>query len=267
LPAVPGATALEVPEGRINGGPIWFASFRSLPRPADANKTFTEAHVSCAEAGMALCTETQWARVCSVHPSIAQHQAWTLSADANGVIVRGGGGDCNARSVVSGSERNPERGAVCCDRSVGINSSNKNTSFLMATAKRVLDVEKTLNQRNIPGFLDLLADPVGIDHAVRPKAGIDHLLEDSFKQWPDQWLISDVCGVAIHSTNTTVIKRTRHGHVKRKIVSSDTWSADCDQMRFRAGDIAVIETTYVFGVMAKVKSISDGEAKRHWSKP
>jgi hypothetical protein len=263
FPSAPGAAALDVPEGRVAGTDIWFGTFRVLPRPNDANKTFVEAHISCAETGMALCTENQWARACSVYASLAVQPAWTLTADPNGFVVRGGS-DCSARAVVHGTERSSARSAVCCDRSVGINSSNKNTSFLLATAKRVLDIEKTLNQRNITGFQDLLSDPVGIDQVMKPKASVSKLLEDAFKQWPDQWLVSDVCGVTMH--NTTVTKRTRRGKVKRR-VTGDSWSASCDQMRFRGGEIAVIATSYLFAGAGKVKAISDGAVKRAWSRP
>ncbi|HMJ16486.1 MAG TPA: serine/threonine-protein kinase [Polyangiaceae bacterium] len=263
FPSPPGAAALDVSEGRVAGTDVWFGAFRVLPRSGGANKTFVEAHVSCAEAGMALCTEMQWARACGLYPSIAASSAWTLTADPNGFVVRGGG-DCAQRGVSAGGERNPARGTVCCDRSVGINSSNKNTSFLMATAKRVLDIEKTLNQRNVAGFLDLLTDPIGIDRLSKPKSAVSKLLAAAFEQWPDQWLVSDVCGVTMH--NTTVVRRTRRGRVQRK-VTGDSWSATCEQVRFRGGEIAVIDATYTFGGVGKVKSIVDGEVKRPWSRP
>jgi serine/threonine-protein kinase len=263
IPSAPGAAALDVPEGRVAGKDVWFGAFRVLPRQGGAEKTFVEAHVSCAEAGMALCTEMQWARACDLYPSIATTSAWTLTADVNGFVVRGGG-DCSQRTVSAGGERSPSRGMVCCDRSVGINSTNKNTSFLMATAKRVLDIEKTLNQRNVAGFLDLLTDPIGIDRVSKQKVAVAKLLAVAFEQWPDQWLVSDVCGIVMH--NTTVVRRTRRGRVQRK-VTGDSWSAQCEQMRFRGGEIAVIDTTYMFGGVGKVKSIVDGEVKRPWAKP
>ncbi|HEY6555747.1 MAG TPA: protein kinase [Polyangiaceae bacterium] len=263
LPSAPGAAALDVSEGRVAGKDVWFGAFRVLPRQGGAEKTFVEAHVSCAEAGMALCTEMQWARACDLYPSIAANSAWTLSADVNGFVVRGGG-DCAQRTVSAGAERSPSRGTVCCDRSVGINSTNKNTSFLMATAKRVLDIEKTLNQRNVAGFLDLLTDPIGIDRVSKQKSAVAKLLGVAFEQWPDQWLVSDVCAIVMH--NTTVVRRTRRGRVQRK-VTGDSWSAQCEQMRFRGGEIAVVGTTYTFGGVGKVKSILDGEVKRDWAKP
>jgi len=127
----------------------------------------------------------------------------------------------------------------------------------------LLLIERSLNQRDVSGFLELLGDGATIDGAPRTKDGASRLLETSFKEWPDQWLLSDLCKASMQTT-VTMVKRGRWGRKKR--VESSTWSAECRQLRYRGSQIAVVNTHYVFGGTGKLKSIADGQVVRDWSK-
>jgi serine/threonine protein kinase len=256
-----GPPPLTVPEGRLGKTSVWFHKFRVLHRAGDTGKTFVEAQVRCSEIAMSLCTESQWARACEVHPNLAQTPTWTSSADGSGFAVRGGS-SCEARAIAAADDRNGARSGICCDRAVGVDTKNANTSFLAATAQRLLLIERSLNQRDIDGFLALLGDGAAIDGAPRTKDGATRLLQDSFKEWPDQWLLSDLCRASMQTTVT--VKRTRWG--RKKKVESSTWSAECRQLRYRGSQIAVVNTQYVFGGTGKLKSIADGQVIRDWSK-
>jgi hypothetical protein len=257
-------SAREVPEGRITGRSVWFAQFRMLRREGDLGKTFVEAQSRCAETGMSLCSEVQWTRACEVHPGLGSTASWTASAEASGFVVRGGFG-CADRAIAKGGEVNAERGGMCCDRAVGIDTKNTNRSFLRATSDRLLEIERTLNQRNPDAFLAFVADPVTIDGAPRPRAEAHKLLTDSFSSWPDHWIINDECAVTI-AAPVVVVKRTRRRRVT-KHVESPSWSADCEQTRHRAGEIAVVTTSYVFTGAGKLRSIADSRVVRDWAKP
>jgi serine/threonine-protein kinase len=256
-----GPPPLNVPEGRLGKTSLWFQKFRVLHRNDDTGKNFVEAQVRCSEIAMSLCTESQWARACEVHPSLSQTATWTSSADGSGFAVRGGG-NCESRAIAAADERNAQRSGVCCDRAVGVDTKNANTSFLAATAQRLLLIERSLNQRDIDGFLALLGDGAAIDGAPRTKDGATRLLQDSFREWPDQWLLSDLCRASMQTS--VVVKRTRWGRKKR--VESSTWSAECRQLRYRGSQVAVVNTQYVFGGTGKLKSIADGQVIRDWSK-
>jgi hypothetical protein len=256
-----GPPPLTVPEGRLGKSSIWFQKFRVLHRSGDTGKSFVEAQVRCSEIAMSLCTESQWARACEVHPNLAPTPTWTSSADGNGFAVRGGG-SCESRAIAAADERNGERSGICCDRAVGVDTKNANTSFLAATAQRLLLIERSLNQRDIDGFLALLGDGAAIDGAPRTKDGATRLLQDSFREWPDQWLLSDLCRASMQTTVT--VKRTRWG--RKKKIESSTWSAECRQLRYRGSQVAVVNTQYVFGGTGKLKSIADGQVIRDWSK-
>ncbi len=263
LPSLAGGPPpIVVPEGRLAKGPVWFQKFRVLPRSGDKEKSFVEAQVRCSEVAMSLCTESQWARACEVSPNLASTPSWTSTADGTGFVVRGGG-SCDARAIAAADERNPQRGGVCCDRSIGIDTKNPNTSFLAATAQRLLLIERSLNQRDVPGFLELFGDGASIDGAPRTKEGATRLLQDSFKEWPDQWLLSDLCKASME-TKVTMVKKGRWGRKKR--VESSTWFAECRQLRYRGSQVAVVTTHYVFGGTGKLKSIADGQVVRDWSK-
>ena len=261
VPLPPGVPPLEVPEGRVAGTNIWFGKFRAWRHPDNMGRSFVEAQTHCSQMSMALCTEAEWRRACQTKPALGENPSWTASAEPNGFVVRGGG-SCEARSIAPGDSLSPERSGVCCDRAVGVDTKNTNRSFLAATADRLLEIERTLNVRNTDGFLSLLADGATIDGATRTRENAGKLLDDSFREWPDQWVMSEVCAVSIKPA--TVIKRSRWG--KKRRVESSSWTADCTQMRYRGGQLAVVTTSYVFTGAGKLRSVTDLKVARDWSK-
>ncbi len=244
---------------------IWLDHFRVMRLSKDSGHTFVEAHQRCAAAGMELCSEPEWARACAENPELGRLASWTSTGDPNGIVVRGGS-SCESRKLVPGADRAVDRTGLCCERSIGIDSINSNRSFLMTTSQRVLALETILNQKRATALTPLLDENVTIDGKPHPRQAAIDLISATFRKWPDEWLASGSCVVKLQQKKRRVVHRSRW-HRKKHHVESLTWSADCRQTRFRDGQIAVVDTTYIFGGNGLLKSIEDSRMIRDWSKP
>jgi hypothetical protein len=58
-------------------------------------------------------------------------------------------------------------------------------------------------------------------------------------------------------------KRTRGG--RRKKVASTSWTAECEQIRFRKSQIGVFSTTWVFTGGGVLKTVKDTRTQREWA--
>ena len=255
--------AREVPAGKVPESNIWLNHFHMMRLPKDSGHTLIEAHQRCAAAGMELCSEPQWARACSENPGLGRLSSWTTTADANGFVVRGGN-SCASRKLAPGSEKTLDRTGLCCDRTIGVDSTNSNRTFLIATAEQVLAVETVFNQKRATALGPLLDDSVTIDHLAHTRKVALGLFDNTFRKWPDEWLASGSCVVGMQKTHV-VVRRSRWRRKKR--AESSSWSAECQQTRFRDGQFAVVSTNYVFGGNGRLKSIEDRRMIRDWSKP
>lgn len=170
-----------------------------------------------------LCTEAQWVRACADDPQLGGLATWTLSpSGADGFVVRGGG-SCSSRAIARGREVNPARAGVCCERAVGIRTSNTNDAFLKSSTKKILDLESANNRRDTAALEKLYDD--GVTFLGREYSRADLLGEARkyFKQFPDQWLLYDACDVRIE-------KRANDA----QLVS------ECTAVGRRGGEVAVV---------------------------
>jgi hypothetical protein len=234
----------------------------------DAGRGVLEAQVKCAEAGLSLCTEAQWARACSEDASLAKDASWTLTGHPNGFVVRGGG-NCQIRAVVPGSNATPERRGHCCERSVAVESSNSNKDFLVATAGKLEEVEAALNSRRSSRVVALMGEGVAIDSEAKTLAAVAKLFDDSFAQYPDQWSVIDSCNVSMQPMlkRAPAPTKNRRGVKKKTRRESSSWSAECEVLQQRGGEVSLVTLGYVFGGSGKIQSIDEERRTRPWSKP
>jgi eukaryotic-like serine/threonine-protein kinase len=137
-----------IPEGTGTLAASFLASFDVAREPGDENADFLGAQRACARKQMSLCTEPQWLRACELHPILATRSSWTLTADPEGVMVRGGSA-CTDKQLVLADARAPDRVGVCCTRVIGMRSSaNPSPVFLKSTGAQILQVERLMNASN-----------------------------------------------------------------------------------------------------------------------
>jgi hypothetical protein len=85
---------------------------------------FGKAVEACAVAGKFLCSEAEWQRACAESAELAKAETWTYTAERERVVVRGGDGNCEKRSVVNPADANGARATLCCDRAIGVQSGD-----------------------------------------------------------------------------------------------------------------------------------------------
>lgn len=254
----------QIPAGNVPGTNVWVEEFRAQSLPSDAGLAVLESQTRCADAGLALCTEQQWARTCADNPEIAKEPSWTLTAQTHGFVVRGGGA-CTIRAVAAGSSSAPDRHGLCCERSVAVETNNPNKNFVLATSRQLEKIEAALNSRRSSVFLGLVSDGASIEGEPRSMADIGKMLDESYQRYPDQWTIIDTCSV---NMKTVVRAPTKTKTKKRsRAAESSSWSAECEVLRHRAGEITVVTTAYVIAGNGRLQSVDDIRQSRPWSKP
>ncbi|MCL4756157.1 MAG: protein kinase [Myxococcales bacterium] len=257
--------AKSVPAGTVPGTNVWVEEFRAQSLPGDTARGVLEAQTQCADAGLSLCTEQQWARACAENAEIGREPSWTLTAQTHGFVVRGGGA-CSIRAVAGGTSHAPDRHGLCCERSVAVETNNPNKNFVAATSRQLEKIEAALNSRRSSVFMGLVSDGAAIDGEPRTLAEIGKLLDESYQQHPDQWTIIDTCSVSMKATARPARKPTRTKRKPRPPESS-SWSAECEVLRHRGGEISVVTTSYVIAGSGRLQSIDDIRVSRGWSKP
>jgi hypothetical protein len=200
---VPAYAAHKVVAGSAPDG-TWTGPFEVSRTEGHLGLDYVKAMDQCVTEGKALCSETQWTRACEADASLAKIETWTASGMGDGrFVVRGGaGGTCSARNLAAQDASAPARGAVCCDRAIGIRTSNKNEAFLNASSQQMIDYEKALRDHDVMALASAYADNVkflGKDYAR------DDLLkvhQKYFKAVPDQWTLFDTCDISIDKSQT-----------------------------------------------------------------
>jgi eukaryotic-like serine/threonine-protein kinase len=243
---------LAVPAGVVPGTTTWLAEQTVAAPAATLATNLLEAHVRCEGWGLALCTESQWLRACSAQPEIAATPSWTLTAQAKGFVVRGGGQGCGARSVAQGSERMTARTGLCCERGVAVETAHRNKTFLLATTQRLLTLETVMNQRKLSKLAEILSDRVLVETKPTPKPELLRSFEQSFERWPDQWMIVDSCMVDMSTP---------------KPAERASWSAECELLRQRSGQLATASVRWVFAGNGALTSSAELRSSRQWSAP
>ena len=248
-------TAREIPAGRTPNDQLWTDRFR-LDQFETTQVAFAEAQKSCHSHGMGLCTETQFQRACQADPLVGSGVTWTATADPAGIVLRGGTG-CDARRVLpsAGAERHA---ALCCDVAVAIKTEATSPSLMSLAAAKMQKFEQLYNRHDAAAFEVFFDDGVIVDRKPKTRRGAVELIRASFSEFPDQWTAVDWCAVTVNAT-----KRVRRS---RKVLAQ-TWSTSCDELRYRAGQLALVRASYVFTGAGKLKALTDDEVRREWSAP
>jgi hypothetical protein len=228
---------------------VWTPAFKIERDEGASGLGYLAAQQRCAGESMTLCTETQWERACGEDPAIGATETWTLTVSKEGFVVRGGA-NCGARQVQRGGEASPTRATVCCDRAVGIRTGNKNDAFLKSSAKRVLDLERANNRRDVTALASLYDDPVEFLGRTYTRADLMQEAQKYFRQFPDQWLLYDTCDTRIDKgTEVTLV-------------------SDCVAVGHRGGEVAVVVQQIVHGGPAShIQKLSEPRTIRKYAPP
>jgi hypothetical protein len=250
---IPSVARRTLKAGTVDGEDVWLSAF-DAQRPEDtAGKGWLDARKACADEGLEMCTELQWVQACHDDASLGNHASWTMTGSGEkGFVVRGGDG-CSVRGVAAGFDKQQDRGVLCCKRSIGIRTTNTNKAFLMATSGRLANLEAALNRHDAAGVAALFDDQLRFYQSNVSRERAEALMSGSFRQYPDQWAVHDVCDVSLQSTGD---------------VETDTWTADCGKLVYRAGEVGLTKTVYVFGgPKTKLRSLTEPRILRAWSPP
>jgi hypothetical protein len=200
---VPTYASHKVPAGDAKDG-TWTGPFEIERVKGHLGLDYAKAMDECVKEGKALCTETQWSRACEADPELAKIETWTASGNPDGrFVVRGGpDGGCGTRTLSEINASVPTRAAVCCDRALGIKTSNKNEAFLKASSKHMLDYEKAVRDRDALTLAGVYADKVSF---MGKDFSREDLVKEHQKFWkavPDQWTLFDTCDISIDKSQT-----------------------------------------------------------------
>ncbi|MBM4377469.1 MAG: hypothetical protein FJ095_20525 [Deltaproteobacteria bacterium] len=191
------------PERKLEAGSRpkepWTRGFAISRIEGGTGLEFLDAQGHCRERGLSLCTETQWTRACDADASLGAIETWTASTVSGDrpFVVRGGKDGCTARETTLPFDRKVERAAVCCERAVGIRTTNTNAAFLGASSKFLLDLERAVNDGNRAAFEALYAQQTRFLGKPFTRAGIGKELTIDLGKFPKQWVVRDVCDVSL----------------------------------------------------------------------
>jgi hypothetical protein len=247
--------AREIPAGRTASGEFWLDRFR-LDQFVTTGSDFLEAQNECLSHGMALCTETQWQRACELDNRVGAIESWTGSLDVQGLVVRGGQ-LCSDRKLTSGGDASAKRVGLCCDIAVPIRTEGVSASLITSASNRMRQFEKSFNARDAKAFEAIFDDGLIVERKPRTKRGAVDFMAQGFAAAPDQWTIVSSCGVSVN-----VVKTRR-----RRKPKTQTWSTECNELRHRQGEIALLSGEYVFSMTGKLKGFGEYEIRREWAKP
>jgi hypothetical protein len=207
--AVVAAAVVDPPayaERKIEAGrgaaKVWTKAFTVARLAGHSGKTYRDAHAHCLEHGKALCSETQWARACEADPKLAELDSWTASYSGDGKFVTrggatGGSASCDARDTAAIDEQKPGRVALCCDRAVGIASSNDNPAFVQASAKHAGDYEKAVTDGVRGVVAAQYADTIMFLGRKFERDALMREYDRDLKRFPGQWTYFDVCDMSV----------------------------------------------------------------------
>jgi hypothetical protein len=216
----------EVEAGSCGDG-TWLPAFSLEHQGGNERLAHARALDFCRRQGKSLCTEGQWQRACSLDRQLAQLETWTLSVEGSQAVVLGGDGTCSRRQVAAPDETSPMRVAVCCERAVGIRTSNRHASFLTSSTQRLLEYERAIRDRRASKLRELLDDPVVFDGREQARDQVVATLES---QPRDSWTAIDRCQVDIEKDGS-----------ETRLVS------DCKIFNFAAGVLSTRNERIVHG--------------------
>ncbi len=207
-----------IPAGVLSDSKAWLPAF-DIAVTNDKGKDYFGSLQRCRKQGRWLCTDVQWTRACAVDPEVGMLEAWTLSVEKGGVVVRGGGGGCKGRQLRPATERVEYREVVCCDRAIALQSSNRNASFRKAATHKLAKYEKALASRNAAKLGLLVDEQVLVRGKTMSRRRFVSQASAYFRKYPGQWVVHERC----HTRLTEI-----------------GWLAQCDALAQREGKIAKV---------------------------
>jgi serine/threonine-protein kinase len=240
--------AREIPAGRSADSKLWLDAYR-MDQFETAEASLLEAQKQCDSHAMSLCTEAQWHRACTLDSAVARLDAWTVAADTEGLIVRGGS-TCDSRQVVPAREHAHAHAVVCCDRRIAIATEGVSQSLIAIASRRVQEMERAMNRRDMAALGEVFDDGLMINRKGKTKRGAIEAAAASFSEDPEQWTIVDRCSAKVNVTKPVRRRRTRK-------VQAQTWSTACSELRFRRGEFSHANASYVFSGSGKLKAALD----------
>lgn len=250
---VPPAPRRSLEAGSTGDDGTWLPAFDALRPPDAAGTDWLDARKACADAGLQMCTERQWHRVCEDDASLGSHPHWTVTASGSSGFVVRGGSDCASRVVSAGFDVKPDRSVLCCSRAIGIRSSNRSGAFLRATASKLGTFESALNRRDADAAASMFDRELRFYQRDVTRDEARSRMSASFRTYPDQWAVHDVCDVSLQITGDP---------------DRDSWTADCTKLVYRTGEVGVTRTVYVFGgPRTLVRSLTEPRILRAWAPP
>ncbi len=248
-PAAMQIAARTIPAGKAPSG-FWLPEFTLRRDAEDEGLSYLSAAARCREHGLALCTETQWSRACSIDPTLGATATWTITADADhGFVVRGGR-DCDLRRVVAGSTTDASRAALCCSRAVGLSSVNESPGFLGSANRKLLAFEAENPRGSRGGLGAMLADSLQFyRYSALKREQALALFDDAIAKHQDFWVLIDTCDISVDSV-------------------AETWTADCRKEAGQDGTVAYVVSRFVWsGRDGKLQSITDPQIMRTFTPP
>jgi len=251
-PALPALAERKVAGKTLSdGGYIGEYTFRR--EASDEGLAWLAAEDHCEGLGLHLCTSTQWQTACEADPAIAAVETWTITPERKeGFVVRGGQEGCLKKSVASGAQSSPFRGAACCSPAIACSGKGISPVMLRAMMRNVLDLEKTMNSRRasaLKGFFDDKEKKVRIFTAEKTPAEALAIFEFEFNKNPDYGVVHELCDFSADDAD-------------------NTYTGDCRKIARQGGKIGHVLTRYVFvGGSGKLRSMTDPNMYRPFSEP
>jgi serine/threonine protein kinase len=244
VPALP-ARSLAVPPGRASSG-AWLPAFSLRHEPGDEGLAWLAAAERCRDAGLALCTETQWTRACEIDPGVASIATWTASADGDRGFVARGGAACDDRRTAPAAEANRARAGVCCSRAVALRPRGEDQIDLAAPGKRLLAFEEASRQGGQVLGAQLADSLRFFTAAQKTRREVVSTSAATLGRAPDFWMLFDTCEIGFDAA---------------------VWTADCRKLVRQGGKIAYVLTRLEWSEPAGISALFDLKVMRAFSPP
>ena len=155
------------------------------------------------------------------------------------------------RQVVRGIELSPSRVGLCCERAVGIVSTNTNTAFLRTTAGKLRAFERALDQGDAVTLADMVDATVQLLKGEEPREKFLDRVRRRNAAAREHWLVHDVCEVQLTA-----------------VAGQPAWSADCRTLSGEDGRVAYVLRRYLFGgADGKLQAFGEPKAFRQLAEP
>jgi hypothetical protein len=249
LPAVPADRVGVVAMPGAVPGLGRLPSFLMTRIPDDTNHSFVTAAQACQDAGLTLCSDAQWQRVCALDDRLANVETWTMTPASNyqKIQVRGGNRGCESGGEAGPEEAKAERAGLCCSRAAAVDGTR--TAFDWMRALPAFDYEDAINRRDRAAVAEALDDELD-QFFLQSDVSRDDVVKMAMSYMASQkgmWAVSSQCSLG------TVTERT---------------AIDCTRLVVREGKFMWVGSRYIVSEKhsTKLAAILDLKVYRPLSK-